>query len=83
MFVDMAMAVIQGKEIFAARTWELAIHVQNILKGGTQLNVIYARQKHLKCNYLNYVESRYNELSNISWQCYNCSEKIAPIYINK
>ena len=28
---------------------------------------------HLKCNYVNYVESQRFKLSNKAWYCYNCS----------
>ena len=31
---------------------------------------------HLKCNYLNYVDSQYVKFSNKTWHCYNCSKDL-------
>ena len=33
---------------------------------------------HLKCNYLNYVNSQYIKFSNKIWHCYNCSKDLFP-----
>ena len=33
---------------------------------------------HLKCNYLNYVDSQYIKFSNKTWHCYNCSKDLFP-----
>ena len=33
---------------------------------------------HLKCNYLNYVDSQYIKFSNKTWRCYNCSKDLFP-----
>ena len=33
---------------------------------------------HLKCNYLNYVDSQYIKFSNKTWYCYNCSKDLFP-----
>ena len=33
---------------------------------------------HLKCNYLNYVDSQYIKFSNKTWHCYNCSKDLLP-----
>ena len=33
---------------------------------------------HLKCNYLNYVDSQYIKFSNKTWHCYNCSKDLCP-----
>ena len=33
---------------------------------------------HLKCAYLNYVDSQYIVFSNKTWHCYNCSKKLFP-----
>ena len=33
---------------------------------------------HLKCNYLNYVDSEYIKFSNKTWHCYNCSKDLFP-----
>ena len=33
---------------------------------------------HLKCNYLNYVDSQYITFSNRTWHCYNCSKDLFP-----
>ena len=34
---------------------------------------------HLKCNYLNYVDSQYIKFSNKTWHCYNCSKDFYPL----
>ena len=34
---------------------------------------------HLKCNYLNYVDSQFIKFSNKTWHCYNCSKDLFPI----
>ena len=33
---------------------------------------------HLKCNYLNYVDSQYITFSNKTWHCYNCNKDLFP-----
>ena len=33
---------------------------------------------HLKCNYLNYVDSQYIKFPNKTWHCYNCSKDLFP-----
>ena len=39
---------------------------------------------HLKCNYLNYVDSQYIKFSNKTCHCYNCSKDLFPFTtINK
>ena len=34
---------------------------------------------HLKCNYLNYVDSQYITFSNKTWHCYNCNKDLLPL----
>ena len=35
---------------------------------------------HLRCNYLNYVDSQYIKFSSKTWDCFNCS-KLIPFHI--
>ena len=39
---------------------------------------LYLTKVHLKCNYLNYVDSQYITFSNKTWHCYNCSKDFLP-----
>ena len=34
---------------------------------------------HLKCNYLNYVDSQYITFPNKTWHCYNCNKDLFPL----
>ena len=94
MFPCIARAVIREKESFrviqltllafiALKSWtcQLVPHVENLLKIETQLNVISVclTKVHLKCNYLNYVDSQYIKFSNKTWHCYNCSKDLYPL----
>ena len=35
-------------------------------------------KEHLKCTYLNYVDSQFIKFSNKTWNCYNCSKTLLP-----
>ena len=92
MFAYMARALIQEKESFRAiqltllafialKSWtcQLVTHLEKMLKIEIPLNVFCLTKVHLKCKFLNYVDSQYINFSNKTWYCYNCNKDLLPI----
>ena len=87
--VYMTRAIIPEKESFRAipltllafialKSWtcQLVARVESLLQIERVLNVISVTKVHLKCNYLNYVDSQYIKFSNKRWHYYNCSKDL-------
>ena len=47
-------------------------------RNSIKCNLCLPKVIHLKCNYLNYVDSQYIKFSNKIWHCYNCSKHLFP-----
>ena len=60
-------------DISACNTCKKSFKDRNSIKCNLCLTKV-----HLKCNYLNYVDSQYIKFSNKTWHCYNCSKDLFP-----
>ena len=92
MFAHIARAVIREKESFRAiqltllayialksSTCQFLTHVKNLFKDINSIKCnICLTKVHIKCNYLNFVDSQYITFSNKTWHCYNCSKYLFP-----
>ena len=78
----MARAVIREKQKFRAiqlillafvalKSWtcQLVKHAENLLDRNSIKCNLYLTKVHLKCNYLNHVDSQYTKFSNKTWHC--------------
>ena len=63
----------QIMEMSACNTCGKSVKDRNSIKCNLCLTIV-----HLKCNYLNYVDSQYIKFSNKTWHCYNCSKDLFP-----
>ena len=60
-------------DMSACNTCGKSVKDRNSIKNNLCLTKV-----HLKCNYLNYVDSQFIKFSNITWHCSNCSKDLFP-----